>query len=219
MTNFRLPMQRSAGLVGPTTRTRPYWQYRGRTHMSLSSVLAAPPIELGPRAGLHLLNRLGFGPRPGDIDRVLSRGLERYALDQLEPGPDSEVQTRLRPLTTLQYPISQVLAVYNADNRAINPINDEMGAARVIRGVHSENQLQEVLVDFWFNHFNVFIGDGFVRYSVAAYERDAIRPHVLGRFRDLLGAVAAHPCMLYYLDNYLSTVSRTVNGRLVQGLN
>jgi uncharacterized protein (DUF1800 family) len=187
--------------------------------MSLSPVLAAPPIELGPRAALHLLNRLGFGPRPGDIDRVLSRGLERYALDQLEPGPDTETQTRLRALTTLQYPISQVLAVYNADNRAITTINDEMIAARVIRAVHSENQLQEVLVDFWFNHFNVFIGDGFVRYSIAAYERDAIRPHVLGRFRDLLGAVAAHPCMLYYLDNYLSTVSRTVNGRLVQGLN
>src|SRR6185503_10550377 len=52
-----------------------------------------------------------------------------------------------------------------------------------------------------------------------AYERDAIRPHVLGRFRDLLGATAAHPAMLFYLDNYVSTVSRTVNGRLVQGLN
>jgi uncharacterized protein (DUF1800 family) len=187
--------------------------------MSVSSVLLAPPIELGPRAALHLLNRLGFGPRPGDIDRVLSRGLERYALDQLDPGPDPETDTRLRSLTTLQYPISQVLTLYNADNRAIGPINDEMVTARVIRAVHSENQLQEVLVDFWFNHFNVFIGDGFVRYSIAAYERDAIRPHVLGRFRDLLGATAAHPAMLYYLDNYLSTASRTVNGRLVQGLN
>jgi uncharacterized protein (DUF1800 family) len=187
--------------------------------MSASSVLAATPIELGPRAALHLLNRLGYGPRPGDIERVLSRGLERYAIDQLEPGPDPEVDARLRSLTTLQYPISQVLTLYNADNRVIGPINDEFVTARLIRAVHSENQLQEVMVDFWFNHFNVFIGDGFVRYSIAAYEREAIRPHVLGRFRALLGATAAHPTMLYYLDNYLSTVSRTVNGRLVQGLN
>ncbi len=187
--------------------------------MSVASILAATPIELGPRAALHLLNRLGFGPRPGDVQRVLSRGLERYAMDQLEPGPDPEVDSRLRGLTTLQYPISQVLALYNADNRAIGPINDELVSARIIRAAHAENQLQEVLVDFWFNHFNVNIADGFVRYSIAAYERDAIRPHVLGRFRDLLGATAAHPTMLFYLDNYLSTVSRTVNGRLVQGLN
>jgi len=85
--------------------------------------------------------------------------------------------------------------------------------------VHSRNQLEEVLADFWFNHFNVNLNENFVRYSIMAYERDAIRPHVLGRFRDLLGAVAAHPAMLYYLDNYLSTASRVVNGKLVQGLN
>ena len=66
-----------------------------------------------------------------------------------------------------------------------------------------------MLVDFWFNHFNVFVNDGFVRYSISSYERDAIRPHVLGRFRDLLGAAALHPAMLFYLDNYLNTVPRT----------
>jgi uncharacterized protein (DUF1800 family) len=96
---------------------------------------------------------------------------------------------------------------------------DEFTTAKVIRAVHGNNQLEEVLVDFWFNHFNVNSNDGFVRYSFMAYERDAIRPHVLGRFRDLLGATAAHPAMLYYLDNYLSTASRVVNGKLVQGLN
>jgi uncharacterized protein (DUF1800 family) len=90
----------------------------------------------------------------------------------------------------------------------------------MVRAVHSENQLQEALVDFWFNHFNGFVADGYARAATPSYERDAIRPHVLGRFRDLLGATAAHPAMLFYLDNYLSTVSRTDrSGRLITGLN
>jgi len=68
----------------------------------------------------------------------------------------------------------------------------------------SPRQLQEVLVDFWFNHFNVFQGKGLVRVLVESYEREAIRPHVLGRFRTMLGATAKHPAMLFYLDNWLS---------------
>jgi uncharacterized protein (DUF1800 family) len=184
-----------------------------------ASGAAASPLDLGPRAALHVLNRLGYGPRPGDIQRVLDRGLERYAEDQLDGGPDPEAETRVRGLGTLGYSISQVLALYNENNAVIGPIRNEFFAARIIRAVHAENQLVEVLVDFWFNHFNVYILDGFAQYSTMAYERDAIRPHVLGRFRDLLGATAAHPAMLFYLDNYLSTVSRVVNGRLVQGLN
>ena len=101
-----------------------------------------------------------------------------------------------------------MLALYNADNRTIGVILDEFFSAKVVRAVHGRNQLQEVLVDFWFNHFNVFVNDGFDRYSISSYERDAIRPHVLGRFRDLLGAASLHPAMLYYLDNYLNTVPR-----------
>ncbi|MEK7863303.1 MAG: DUF1800 family protein, partial [Chloroflexota bacterium] len=69
----------------------------------------------------------------------------------------------------------------------------------------SERQLQEVMIDFWFNHFNVFTGKGAVRWYVTAYERDAIRPHALGRFRDLVSATARHPAMLFYLDNWVST--------------
>ncbi len=185
------------------------------------SVLAAAAVDVGPRVALHALNRLGFGPTPGAVRDVLAHGIERYVEEQLQPGPAPELQARLQPFRTLSYPISQVLALFNADERSIGPITDEFVAARLIRAVHSENQLQEVLVDFWFNHFNVNIADGFVRYSIMSYERDAIRPHVLGRFRDLLGATAAHPAMLYYLDNYLSTASRVDprTGRLLQGLN
>jgi uncharacterized protein (DUF1800 family) len=187
--------------------------------MSVTAAASSAPLDIGPRAALHVLNRLGFGPQPGDIQRVLDRGLERYVEDQLEPGPDPEVDSRLRGFTTLGYSIPQVLSIYNANNAAIGPIREEFFAAKLIRAVHAGNQLVEVLVDFWFNHFNVYLQDGFAQYSTMAYERDAIRPHVLGRFRDLLGATAAHPAMLFYLDNYVSTASRTVNGRLVQGLN
>jgi uncharacterized protein (DUF1800 family) len=177
------------------------------------------PVEIGPRVAVHLLNRIGFGPRPGDVERVLGIGLDRYVQEQLDAPADPELDTRLRGLTTLGYPISQVLADYNADQRSVATVLDELNTAKIIRAVHGQNQLQEVLVDFWFNHFNVYVQDGFARYSTAAYERDAIRPYALGRFRELLGATAAHPAMLYFLDNYLSRASVVVNGRLVQGLN
>jgi uncharacterized protein (DUF1800 family) len=177
------------------------------------------PIELGPRAAVHLLNRIGYGPRPGDVERILGMGLDRYIQGQLDAPADPELDARLRGLNTLDYPISQVLTLYNADQRSIGVILDELFSAKIIRAVHAQNQLQEVLVDFWFNHFSVFIQDGFVRYSAAAYEREAIRPHALGKFRDLLGATAGHPAMLYFLDNYLSRANVTVGGRLIRGLN
>lgn len=181
--------------------------------------------ELGRKTALHALNRLGFGPRPGDVETVLDRGIEDYISDQLEPRPDSALATRLAALpvaSTLGMSTTQVLVQYaDSGNQtaAIQSYLDNMQSAKLIRSVHSANQLEEALADFWFNHFNVNINDGFVRYSLQSYERDAIRPNVLGKFETLLGATAAHPAMLYYLDNYLSQVGRTVNGVLVQGLN
>jgi len=178
------------------------------------------PETLGPRVALHLLNRAGYGPRPGQIASVLDQGLTKWIEEQLEPGADPELDTRLAPYPTIAYPTSQVLSLYNADNRTIGVILDQFFSAKVVRAVHARNQLQEVLVDFWFNHFNVFVNDGFDRYSISSYERDAIRPNVLGRFRDLLGAVTLHPAMLYYLDNYLNTVPRAAGGgRTVGGIN
>src|SRR5438067_10638629 len=81
----------------------------------------------------------------------------------------------------------------------------EMQAARLVRAIESEWQLEEVMVDFWFNHFNVHAAKGEVKWYLTSYERDVIRPHALGRFGELLRGTATHPAMLFYLDNWLST--------------
>jgi uncharacterized protein (DUF1800 family) len=80
----------------------------------------------------------------------------------------------------------------------------EVSQAKLLRAIYSERQLDEVMTDFWYNHFNVFVGKGLDRYMVASYERDVIRPHALGKFKDLLVATAKNPAMLFYLDNWQS---------------
>jgi uncharacterized protein (DUF1800 family) len=170
--------------------------------------MTPPPI--GPRVARFALDRLGYGPRPDSIDEVLGRGIERWIEDQLAPSPDGSLDTRLRPLSTLGYSIQETLARYDADQRTIGVALQELRTAHFIRAVHSRNQLEEVLTDFWFNHFNVYEGDSPTRYGIARYEMDVIRPHVLGKFRDLLGAVANSWAMMSYLDNYLSS-ARAIN--------
>ncbi len=85
--------------------------------------------------------------------------------------------------------------------RRSNQFVAELTSSRVARAVMSERQLQEVMVDFWENHFTVFAGKGQTRWYLTSYDRDVIRPNALGHFRDLLGAVAKSPAMLFYLDN------------------
>src|SRR5207253_3580914 len=85
-----------------------------------------------------------------------------------------------------------------------NAVVMELSEQKILRAIYSERQLQEVLTDFWFNHFNVDARKGPDRFMLTEYERETIRPRVLGRFRDLLGATAKSPAMLFYLDNYLS---------------
>ena len=92
----------------------------------------------------------------------------------------------------------------NARRELVRPVLLQTGQARLLRAIESPAQLEEVLVEFWFNHFNVFAGKGPVGVLVGAYEREAIRPFVFGRFRDMLGATAKHPAMLVYLDNVQS---------------
>lgn len=92
----------------------------------------------------------------------------------------------------------------------------QLAGARLARAVHSERQLEEVMTDFWFNHFNVFVGKGLDRYLVAAYEREAIRPHVFGKFEDMLRATARHPAMLFYLDNWQNASPDTTDARLAR---
>ncbi len=179
----------------------------------------AGPQTLGSRVAVHLLSRAGFGPRPGQIEDVVRRGPTQWLEEQLAPGADPDLDTRLARYTTLGYTTTRILALLNADPRAAAVVTEELANAKVIRAVHGRNQLQEVLVDFWFNHFNVFVNDGFDRSATTSYERDAIRPHVLGRFRDLLEAASLHPAMLYYLDNYLNTIPRRVGSRVTGGIN
>jgi uncharacterized protein (DUF1800 family) len=83
-------------------------------------------------------------------------------------------------------------------------VANELMQAKLLRAIYSQRQLQEVMTDFWMNHFNVFIGKGADRYELTSYERDLIRPRALGKFEDLLIATAQSPAMLFYLDNWLS---------------
>ena len=96
------------------------------------------------------------------------------------------------------------IAAAGERRREVAQVAYESGEERLLQALNSPGQLQEVLVDFWFNHFNVFQGKGLDRVLVENYEREAIRPNVLGRFRTMLGATAKHPAMLFYLDNWLS---------------
>jgi uncharacterized protein (DUF1800 family) len=279
------------------------------------------------KRAVHALNRLSFGARPGDVDTVMAKGVDRWINQQLHPEKidDSALENRLAALPTLRmstrelvenFPSQQVIkaiadgkqslpsdpvmhAVYvaqldryeekqerkqesgaeanvktepavmstseseqdraNADEklqtlsamapdqrfRAIlamsfeerrlltpsvknkadelmegltprqretiralnNPqqvVTDELLQGKLLRAIYSEGQLQEVMTDFWFNHFNVFVGKGADRYELNSYERDVIRPHAFGKFEDLLVATAQSPAMLFYLDNWLS---------------
>jgi uncharacterized protein (DUF1800 family) len=194
--------------------------------------LALPVSPLTPdQQILHALNRLGYGPRPGDVERVRRIGvgawieaqvnpsdladpaveqslpaypvLARSAADLVREYPQPSPQVR-QQLASGQMSRQSVVEMYPPERRPA-VITAQMQAARITRAVLSERQLEEVLVDFWFNHFNVYAQKGAVRWMLPAYEREAIRPHVLGRFRDLVLATARHPAMLFYLDNWLST--------------
>jgi uncharacterized protein (DUF1800 family) len=134
----------------------------------------------------HILNRLAFGPRPGDVERIRRIGVDRWIEQQLHPEriDDRATQARIRML----------------DKHDERPIVD-LTAQRIVRAAHSERQLDEVMADFWLNHFNVFAGKGPARLMLTAYEHEVIRPRIWGRFEELLLATAKSPAMLWYLDN------------------
>ena len=203
----------------------------GDRPVAAAPAAAAPVASVsGDRQIIHALSRLTYGARPGDVERVRAMGLSAWIDRQLRPRTidDSATERTLAELTTLRMPISEALREfprpdpklraqiangemsrqemmerYPMERRPVR-IADELRAAKVVRAVTSERQLEEVMVDFWFNHFNVFAGKGDVRWYVSAYEREAIRPYAMGRFPDLVRATAHHPAMLFYLDNWLS---------------
>ncbi len=269
-----------------------------------------PITELSAdEAILHALNRLAYGPRPGDVERVRQMGLAKWIEQQMNPNAidDRGVEARLEQFPTLRMSTAKLLAEYpqpkqqekqaavkearmerpgdaaaatiardmsdkggqapqeqtagaenaesmkddanaaaamkqeppaemnaatrgagkrdllgggdpNAVPRAIaddskrpQRVVEELAMSKVARAIYSERQLQQVMDDFWFNHFNVFAGKGEDRWFLTSYEGDVIQPHTMGKFKDLLTATAKSPAMLFYLDNFLSADPRAAD--------
>jgi uncharacterized protein (DUF1800 family) len=225
---------------------------------------------------VHVLNRLGFGARPGDVERVKALGLENYINQQLNPEKiaDSVAENKIKDLTALNLTTAELYEKYPQPGQLLrqlqargmlpedlaearenrvkggananagempkddpknnqtpppaNPLENQkyrevvqkfyrenglqqpqrivadLQASRILRAVYSERQLQEVMVDFWTNHFNIFANKGADRWLLPAYDRDTIRPFAMSKFSALLEATAKSPAMLFYLDNFQS---------------
>ena len=207
--------------------------------ISLGILTAAAPPQppAGPGGGLvtardsalHALNRLAYGPRPGQIDSVARTGVMRWIDAQLDAsGPRNERLAEREASTPLLHLSTSDLAqrffaaqqerrararqgqVALADNQMMagpdelraRALGGQLQQLAVERAVLSDQQLQEVMVDFWSNHFNVFFGKGADRFLLPDYVEHTIRPRALGKFSDLLIATAQSPAMLFYLDNW-----------------
>ena len=257
---------------------------------------------------VHALNRLAYGPRPGDVEHVRQMGLEKWIEQQLNPGSidDKALEARLTNYPTLTMSAARLQELYpppkqaekqaarlaqgdlkksdeaaatiandmkggkadspkrdaattdgdsiaSGDANAPAPMKDEpsgsnpatrgaagrnvlsgpdpntvpraiaddsrrpqrvieeLAMAKVTRAIYSQRQLQQVMDDFWFNHFNVFAGKGEDRWYLTSYEREVIQPRAFGKFKDLLTATAKSPAMLFYLDNFLSADPRAAD--------
>jgi uncharacterized protein (DUF1800 family) len=191
-----------------------------------------PKSERIPQA----LNRLTFGPRPGDAQRVKAMGLTKWIDQQLDPESIPESPVLTQRLGDLDSVVLKALTAEKGNLQALPPDSRRLLAAQLAGGarraiardlpeekllgaIYSNRQLQEVLTDFWFNHFNIDLDKGEDRLLLAHYERDVIRPHVLGKFRDLLEATAKSPAMLFYLDNWQSVGANSARQGNRRGLN
>jgi uncharacterized protein (DUF1800 family) len=327
MRNFRVTVAFTllAGTASAQNSSSPAVATRNRDRIVPAKLSSSQPLTQRERA-IQLVNRFTFGPRPGDLERVLAMGTDKWFAAQLDPAsiPNSVLDKRLRDYPTLTMTPEQALAIFPdrgavtevADGKRPYPtdplllsvyevqvyklleergnklhpapeltdaeqaarkkagqavasriagdlfalpkkdrmpalnamppadriafadnvggdqkntlfadftpreretissfqggigaqyrIVDELAQARELRDILSERQLQEVMTDFWFNHFNVFAPKDSDQWYTTSYERDAIRPNALGKFRDLLLATAQSPAMMVYLDNWLS---------------
>ncbi len=193
----------------------------------LLSLLAL--ASLGPRCFLegrweHVLDRVAYGPDAWSRARIQELGLYRFIDEQLAPESidDSDFEAKLAAFPSLAMSYAELRDSYCATcplGGAGVP-RAELRKAKLLRSIYSRRQLEAVLTDFWFDHFNVDARSGYARWDVIPYERDAIRPHVLGRFEDMLLATARSPAMLDYLDNRINFKDGFVssNGEL-KGLN
>ncbi len=140
--------------------------------------------------------------RSGEKDKVLT------VFAALDPAKRADVAWQIPPKSQAFVPQYRREGQLKRSPRLV--ASEDLKEARVLRAVYSNRQLEEVLVDFWFNHFNVDstknvgMAQNLGHVLIGSYERDAIRPYVLGHFKDLLLATARHPAMLYYLDNWES---------------
>ncbi len=182
----------------------------------------------------HVLNRLGFGPSVGDRQQVKRDGIETYIQKQLNPqqlSEPAELTNRLKAFPELALSAVELFDQYVPPREASSDqhkqarqhyarVIKEAEKGRLLRALGSQRQLQEVMVDFWFNHFNVFAEKGLTKVWTGAYEQEAIRPHVLGKFGTLVRATAQHPAMLFYLDNWQNTDPNGTQARGVfKGIN
>ncbi len=185
---------------------------------------------------LHTINRLTYGLTPGELKRVERIGVRGYVAEQLEPAKlaePAELKNLLRGYKALTWDPPALFLHFGKHKELPSDVTLDPGAtekpgeiraqparAKLLRAILSPAQLHEVMVDFWYNHFNVSNAKGPTGFWVGCYERDAIRPHALGKFRNLLVATAHHPAMLHYLDNARNTAPESPAGRKSkQGLN
>ncbi|MBR8826308.1 MAG: DUF1800 domain-containing protein [Gomphosphaeria aponina SAG 52.96 = DSM 107014] len=188
---------------------------------------------------LHVINRLSFGPRPGDIEMVKSQGIDAYIQAQLAPDSIPELPQLTQELSkweALQLTPVELFTKYGPlekkngqepsleaqkkQQQEMTRIRQEAVNARLWRAIASGRQLQEVMVDFWFNHFNVALFKGPQTQLWMGNYEEQIRKHSLGNFRELLGATAHHPSMLFYLDNWRNTAPDSPGAKgQFQGLN
>ncbi|MEM7350759.1 MAG: DUF1800 domain-containing protein [Acidobacteriota bacterium] len=205
----------------PRSFFRLHREMRSAQEQTRSGGLPVKSSPAPPAAAVIALNRLGFGPRPGDIDAFDSLGvtdverLNAYVEEQLDPDSidDSAAEARLAQsaFTTLDKTLEALW-----QDHVLEPDDDdwdlimqpfwETQFATFLRGIHSKKQLLEVLTDFWHNHFNVDAFDDVIGPLWPHSDRDAIRGHAMGNFRQLLEAVARSPAMLWYLDNAFNSL-------------
>ncbi len=194
-----------------------------------SPLIAQQPQLTARDSAFHVLNRLAYGARPGEVDSVARTGVMRWIEQQFDPDriPDRMLAERERGFKILDYDRADLAQRYrdatrerqrmqrertlagdstrvrgaNGPMRELRELGGEMQQLAILRAALSERQLREVMVDFWTNHFNVFVNKGADRFLMPSYIEETIRPRALGRFEDLLIATAQSPAMLFYLDN------------------
>lgn len=171
----------------------------------LKELAFGPPPKLEPPAGFEdsdaaLLNRIGFGPAPGERERLKELGREAYLDRQFAADEDEglELKFRLSRLDALR------LTESDLHDLPEERILEQLQQAAILRAVHSPNQLLERITDFWTNHFNIYSRKGYAAWRKPGDELNVIRKNALGRFPDLLKASAHSPAMLAYLDNQVN---------------